>query len=49
MYEQSEQSDKLYEMEKNFNGCNLNILGITDHKIVYKEKIRMHKCVKVSV
>ena len=26
-------------MEKIFNGCNLNILSITDHKIVHKEKM----------
>ena len=25
--------DKLYEMEKKFNGWNLHILGITDHKM----------------
>ena len=26
-------------MEKIFNGCNLNILNITDHTIVHKEKM----------
>ena len=36
-------------MEKNFNGCNLNILSITDHKIVHKEKIqKCDKCILIT-
>ena len=41
--------DKLYEMEKKFNGCNLHIIGITDHKIVHKEKIRIQQCDKYTL
>ena len=37
--------DKKYDMEKKLQWCNLDILGITDHKIVHK-KIRIQKCDK---
>ena len=43
MYEQLEHQINYTRWKKNFNGCNLNILGIIDHKIVHKEKIRIQK------
>ena len=36
-------------MEKNFNGCNQNIHGITNNKIIHKEKIRIEKCNKCTL
>ena len=48
MYEQLEHQINYTRWKKNFNGCNLNILGITDLKIVHK-KIRIQKCDKCTL
>ena len=47
MYEQSVQRINYTRWNKNFNGFNLNIIGITDHKIVHKEKYEYKNVINV--